>query len=128
MVTLFHQALSGLDVPMRNYWHSNLDKFKSFLFQCWPHRSCQKVSVKISTEHTLKVELPQGQMPEAGTSFLSSVRVEKLVRFTRARASSVQFSRSVMSNSLQPHESQHARPPCLSPTPGVHPNSGPLSL
>ena len=36
---------------------------------------------------------------------------------------SVQFSRSVMSNSLQPHESQHNRPPCPSPTPGVHPNS-----
>ena len=36
---------------------------------------------------------------------------------------SVQFSCSVMSNSLQPHESQHARPPCPSPTPGVHPNS-----
>ena len=33
--------------------------------------------------------------------------------------SSVQFSRSVMSNSLWPHESQHARPPCPSPTPGV---------
>ena len=39
--------------------------------------------------------------------------------------SSVQFSRSVMSDSLQPHESQHARPPCPSPTPGVHPNSCP---
>ena len=34
--------------------------------------------------------------------------------------SSVQFSCSVVSNSLQPHESQHARPPCPSPTPGVH--------
>ena len=31
-----------------------------------------------------------------------------------------QFSRSVMSDSLRPHESQHARPPCPSPTPGVH--------
>ena len=40
---------------------------------------------------------------------------------------SVQFSRSVVSNSLQPHESQHARPPCPSPTPGVHPNSRPSS-
>ena len=40
---------------------------------------------------------------------------------------SVQFSRSVMSDSLQPHESQHARPPCPSPTPGVHPDSRPLS-
>ena len=41
--------------------------------------------------------------------------------------SSVQFSRSVMSDSLRPHESQHARPPCPSPTPGVHSNSCPLS-
>ena len=35
----------------------------------------------------------------------------------------VQFSSSVMSDSLRPHESQHARPPCPSPTPGVHSNS-----
>ena len=37
--------------------------------------------------------------------------------------SSVQFSCSVMSDSLQPHESQHARPPCPSPAPGVYSNS-----
>ena len=41
--------------------------------------------------------------------------------------SSVQFSRSVVSNSLRPHESQHARPPCPSPTPRVHWKSRPLS-
>ena len=41
--------------------------------------------------------------------------------------SSVQFSHSVVSNSLQPHEPQHARPPCPSPTPGVYPNACPLS-
>ena len=40
-----------------------------------------------------------------------------------SRSSSVQFSRSVTSDSLQPHESQHARPPCPSPTPGVHSDS-----
>ena len=39
----------------------------------------------------------------------------------------VQFSRSVMSNSLQPHGLQHARPPCPSPTSRVYPNSCPLS-
>ena len=38
---------------------------------------------------------------------------------------SVQFSRSVVSNSLRPHELQHARPPCPSPSPGVHSNSRP---
>ena len=40
---------------------------------------------------------------------------------------SVQFSCSVMSDSLQPHEPQHARPPCTSPTPRVHPNPCPSS-
>ena len=41
--------------------------------------------------------------------------------------SSVQFSRSVVSDSLTPHESQHARPPCPSPTPGVYSNLCPSS-
>ena len=41
--------------------------------------------------------------------------------------SSVQFSHSVVSDSLQPHEPQHTRPPCPSPTPGVYSNSCPLS-
>ena len=41
--------------------------------------------------------------------------------------SSVQFSHSVVSDSLRPHESQHARPPCASPTPRVHSNSCPSS-
>ena len=40
---------------------------------------------------------------------------------------SVQFSCSVVSDSLQPHESQHARPPCPSPTPGVHSDLCPSS-
>ena len=40
---------------------------------------------------------------------------------------SVQFSRSVVSDSLQPHKSQHSRPPCPSPTPRVHPDSRPSS-
>ena len=51
------------------------------------------------------------------SSFLSSVQ------FSR----SVQFRRSVVSDSLQPHELQHARPPCPSPTPRVHSNSCPSS-
>ena len=51
------------------------------------------------------------------------------VRYTwDTHFSSVQFSHSVMSDSLQPHESQHARLPCPSPTPGVYSNSCPSSL
>ena len=40
---------------------------------------------------------------------------------------SVQFSRSVVSDSLRPHELQHAKPPCPSPSPGVHSDSRPSS-
>ena len=50
-----------------------------------------------------------------------------LIMPTWVICTSVQFSHSVMSDSLRPHESQHARPPCPSPTPGVHPNSCPSS-
>ena len=48
-------------------------------------------------------------------------------RKVKTQGFSVQFSRSVMSNSLRPHESQHARPPCPSPTARVYPNPCPLS-
>ena len=45
----------------------------------------------------------------------------------KANKVSDQISHSVVSDSLWPHESQHARPPCPSPTPGVHSDSRPLS-
>ena len=48
------------------------------------------------------------------------------MQITTLMVHSVQFSHSVMSNSLRPHEPQHARPPCPPPAPGVHPNQCPL--
>ena len=53
------------------------------------------------------------------------VNIQKTKIMASGPISSVQFSRSVMSNSLRPHESQHTRPPCLLPTPGVHSDSRP---
>ena len=50
-------------------------------------------------------------------------KLKNFLKFTY----SVQFSHSIMSNSLWPHEPQHARLPCPSPTPRVYPNSCPLS-
>ena len=47
--------------------------------------------------------------------------------YPKDKVSSVQFSHSVVSDSLRPHESQNTRPPCPSPTPGVHSNSCPSS-
>ena len=49
------------------------------------------------------------------------------IRISIFDLSSVQFSRSVMSDSLRPHGLQHARLPCPSPTPGAYSNSCPLS-
>ena len=52
---------------------------------------------------------------------------DKKASMTREDSQYIQFSRSVVSDSLRPHGPQHARPPCPSPTPGVHPNPCPLS-
>ena len=72
-------------------------------------------------------------LPWSGSSCLllvfpyHSVAIKKMSFGVPHTFSSVQFSHSVMSNSLQLHESQHARPPCPSPSPGVHSDSCPSS-
>ena len=62
-----------------------------------------------------------------GLQLLVLLRKQIKYHLYKILISSVQFSRSVGFNSLQPHESQHARPPCPSPTPGVYSNSCPSS-
>ena len=52
---------------------------------------------------------------------------KEIQTYTRHNQTVSQFSCSVTSDSLRPHEPQHARPPCPSPTPEVHPNPCPLS-
>jgi len=59
--------------------------------------------------------------------FTVSKENEKLTGFALQIFSSVQFSHSAVSDFLQPHGQQHARPSCPSPTPRVYPNSCPLS-
>ena len=73
------------------------------------------------------------QKPRSFTLILPWIQTMKLSfsllkkkKQTPSSIISVQFSHSVMSDSLQPHELQHARPPCPSPTPRVHSDSGPL--
>ena len=65
--------------------------------------------------------------PVSCSIFLKELFKKYSFNLKTSQFSSVHFSRSVVSDSLQPHESQHARPPCPSPTPGVYPNSCPLS-
>ena len=57
-------------------------------------------------------------------TFLEGLRISNSCSFKTMIS---QFSRSVVSDSLQPHEPQHARPPYPPPTPGVHQNPCPLS-
>ena len=61
--------------------------------------------------------------------FIKSPNIDKVLTFHHPYCfrhfSSVQFSHLVVSNSLRPHDSQHARPPCPSPTPRVHSDSHP---
>ena len=68
-----------------------------------------------------------GSFTSGGQSIGASAPVSVLPMNIRVDFLSVQFSCSVVSDSLQPHEPQHARPLCPSPTPRVHPNPCPLS-
>ena len=71
-----------------------------------------------------------GQRSLMGYSTWGSKEWDRTERLTLSLSlfSSVQFSCSVVSDTLRPHEPQHARPPCPSPTPRVHPNSCPLMM
>ena len=66
-------------------------------------------------------------IPDQLTCFLRNLYAGQETAVRTGHGTTVNFSHSVMSESLRPHEPQHARPHCSSPTPGVHPNSCPLS-
>ena len=72
-----------------------------------------------------KIDAPSGNMNASVVPHLESYMFLHIYKFVMI--SSVHFSRSVVSDSLRPHESQHTRPPCLPPTPGVYSNSCPSS-
>ena len=87
---------------------------------------CEQISISIS--RVVSVMLWTLGHHSLSTCTFKQVMVA-LPAFLNIRTvfSSVQFSRSVVSDSLLPHEPQHTRPPCPSPTPGVHPNPCPSS-
>ena len=67
------------------------------------------------------------KVKEEGEKTGLNLNIQKTKIMVSSSINSVQFSCSVMSNSLWPHGLQHARPPCPSPTPGVYSNSCLLS-
>ena len=85
-----------------------------------------KITADVDCNHEIKRRLLLGR--KAMTSIDSILKSRDITLLTNVhKVSSVQFSCSVVSNSLRPREPQHARPPCPSPTPRVYPNSWPLS-
>ena len=67
------------------------------------------------------------QKPSPIRKKLNIKRETLLFKAVSVQFSLIQFSHSVVSNSLRPHESQHVRPPCPSPVLGVYPNLCPSS-
>ena len=95
-----------------------------FLIQCMKVKSESEVAQSCPTLN----DPMKGSQPGSSVHGIFQARVLEwgAIVFSESYLS-VQFSCSVMSDSLRPHESQHARPPCPSPTPRVHPDSRPLS-
>ena len=92
-------------------------------------KECSNYHTIALISHTSKVMLKilQGKLQQYVKHELPDIQAGRRARNQIVSLCSVQFSRSVVSDSLRPHESQHARPPCPSPTPRFHSNSRPSS-
>jgi len=112
------------------YWHyiilpalSSLfleaDTFHLFIYLCFIQQT-HFVLTSVSRAGYSKLWIRHGSCPQRVHSQWEKWKSNRWI-------SSVQFSCSVVSDSLRPHEPQHARPPCPSPTPRVHSDSRPLS-
>ena len=88
----------------------------------WKGSACTCITIKLNFVHSLLHHCTKLSHLTPGWQCVKGAHSVPSTGF-----SSVQFSPSVVSNSLWPHESQHVRPPCPSPTPRVYPNSCPSS-
>ena len=97
----------------------------------WAPRSLQMVTAAVKLKDACSLEDKHSILKRRDITLPTKVCLVKAMVFPivvyGCEFSSVQFSHSVVSNSLRPHELQHARPPCPSPTPRVHLNPRPSS-
>ena len=96
-------------------------------FHNWSNKGTIYINKIIETPASYENARVYWKLYKLFMSFHSTGLLELKSSFKQIIWYSVQFSCSVVSNSLQPHELQHARPPCPSPTPRVHPDSRPLT-
>ena len=88
-------------------------------------RYADDITLMAESEEKLKSLLMK--VKEESEKIGLKLNIQKTKIMASGPISSVQFSRSVVSDSLRPYEPHHARPPCPSPTPGVHSDSRPSS-
>ena len=149
----FHQTFLTLSVPITLFSHPKTATCKSDLL-LFPFIKCNFIPHTFFTKKTHRIFLKQPRtdlyisilqigehkyviISKNTFAFLQrtsqdgikrySLIVQNLQFLCKRKFNSVQSSHSVVSDSLRPHELQHARPPCPSPTPGVHSNSRPSS-
>ena len=107
------------------------------------HTGHSKHSLPTTKKKTLHIDITGWSVPKSDWLYSLQPKIEKLYTVSKSKTrnwlwfrswtpycqiqTSVQFSCTVVSDSLRPHESQHPRPPCPSLTPGVHSDSRPLS-
>ena len=118
---IYLNIINICDKSMANTIH-NGEKLKAFPLRSETRQGCPLLSQLFNT--VLKVlTMLLREEKEMNPEWKRS----KTLNVCRQHYTIHLFSSSLMSNSLQPHESQHARPPCASPTPRVHSNACPLS-
>ena len=126
-------GFKGLDLIecLMNYGRMNYDIEKETGIKSIPKKKkCKKT--QWLTEEALQIAVKRREAKSKREKERYAHLMAEFQRITRREGtsvqfSSVQFSRSVISESLQPHESQHARPICPSPTPRVYLNPCPSS-
>ena len=96
------------------------------LFLCYTEYPCKAPNSPL-VEKQLAIYAEFWQNQKGGMHSAFKKKKQRVFMVSSGITPSVQFSRSVVSDSLRPHDSQHARPPCPSPTPGFSLNSCPFS-
>ena len=122
--------LSLVEIPGSTIINFEIENHSVVSYSLWPHGLCSPWNSPGHNTGVCSLSLLQGIFPnqESNLGLLHCRQILYQLSYEKSNNNfSVQFSRSVMSDSLWPHEPQHARPPCLSRTPGVYWNSCPSS-
>ena len=122
------EAQAGIKIAGRNI--NNLRYVDDTTFMAEMEQELKSLLMKVKKESGkagLKLNIQKTKIMASGPIASCQIDGETVETVRDFIFSSVQFSGSVVSNSLRPHELQYSRPPCPSPIPGVHSNSDPLS-